>query len=228
MLLLKLVMLSNRKCSRETKATMLKTERVCHYNVDWESRFSWLNKSDEDNTKGFCKLCKNTFIVAYDGLKSLTQHAASKKHKDSESAAAMSQRMTSFFTPNGSAQSEKVSIAELTEVYHSIKHHISYAAQDCSLKVHEQIITDSDIVKQMTGGRTKCTAIVNQVLYPYSMELVQEDLKNEVPFSIATEASNKGNRKVLSSWDSIFLTKKRHLSQNFGLLRRLIRKFNIY
>lgn len=172
-----------------------KVRRVCHYNVDWESRFSWLNKCDEDNTKGFCKLCKNTFTVAYDGLKSLTQHAASKKHKDSESAAAMSQRMSSFFTPKGSAQSEKVSIAELTEVYHSIKHHISYAAQDCSLKVLKQIITDSDIVKQMTGGRTKCTAIVNQVLYPYSMELVQEDLKNEVPFSIATDASNKGNRK---------------------------------
>ncbi|GFU72202.1 uncharacterized protein TNCV_509651 [Trichonephila clavipes] len=35
----------------------------------------------------------------------------------------------------------------------------------------------------MTGGRTKCTALVNQVLFPYSMELVQEDL--------ATDASNK-------------------------------------
>ncbi|GFV85233.1 retrovirus-related Pol polyprotein from transposon 297 [Trichonephila clavipes] len=42
----------------------------------------------------------------------------------------------------------------------------------------------------MTGGRTKCTALVNQVLFPYSMELVQEDLKNDVPFSVATDASN--------------------------------------
>lgn len=48
----------------------------------------------------------------------------------------------------------------------------------------------------MTGGRTKCTAIVNQVLYPYSMELVQEYLKDGIPFSIATDASNKGNRKI--------------------------------
>ncbi|GFS98471.1 dimer_Tnp_hAT domain-containing protein [Trichonephila clavipes] len=39
----------------------------------------------------------------------------------------------------------------------------------------------------MTGGRTK----LNQVLFPYSMELVQEDLKNDVPFSVATDASNK-------------------------------------
>ncbi|GFY30686.1 dimer_Tnp_hAT domain-containing protein [Trichonephila clavipes] len=106
----------------------------------------------------------------------------------------MSHRMKSFFTPKGSAQSEKVGVAELTEVYHSIKHHISYVAQDCSLKVLKQVINDSDIVKQMTGGRTKCTALVNQVLFPYSMELVQEDLKNDVPFSVETDASNKGNR----------------------------------
>ncbi|GFV62648.1 dimer_Tnp_hAT domain-containing protein [Trichonephila clavipes] len=103
----------------------------------------------------------------------------------------MSPRMKSFFTPKGSAQSEKVDIAELTEFYHSIKHHISYVAQDCSLKVLKQVINDSDIVKQMTGGRTKCTALVNQVLFPYSMEPVQEDLKNDVPFSVATDASNK-------------------------------------
>ncbi|GFU96465.1 uncharacterized protein TNCV_90381 [Trichonephila clavipes] len=50
----------------------------------------------------------------------------------------------------------------------------------------------------MTGGRTKCTALVNQVLFPYSMELVQEDLKNDVPFSVATDASNKGNRKFFT------------------------------
>ncbi|CAG4941709.1 unnamed protein product [Parnassius apollo] len=133
--------------------------------------------------------------VAYDGVKTLTQHATLKKHKDSASAAALSQRMNSFFTPKGSAQSGKVSIVELVELYHSIKHHISYVAQDCSLKVLKQVITDSEIVKQMTGGHTKCTALINQVLYPYSMDLVQEGLKNEVPFSNAIDAAYKGNRK---------------------------------
>jgi hypothetical protein len=187
--------MEDEKASTSTGIPPKKVRRVCYYNVDWESRFSWLNKCKEDDTKGYCKLCKITFTVAYDGLKSLTHHAASKKHKYSESATDMSQRISSFFTSKGSTQSEKVSIAELTEVYHNIKHHISYVAQDCSIKVLKQIITDSDIIKQMTGGRTKCTAITNQVLYPYSMELVQEDLKNEIPFSIATDASNKGNRK---------------------------------
>ncbi|GFW26083.1 dimer_Tnp_hAT domain-containing protein [Trichonephila clavipes] len=130
-------------------------------------------------------------VVAYDGLKAVTHHSEAKKHKECESAAAMSPRMKSFFTPKDSAQSEKVDIAELTEFYHSIKHHISYVAQDCFLKVLKQVINDSDIIKQMTGGRTKCTALVNHVLFPYSMEPVQEDLKNDVPFSVATDASNK-------------------------------------
>ncbi|GFW64737.1 uncharacterized protein TNCV_4450401 [Trichonephila clavipes] len=96
-------------------------------------------------------------VVAYDGLKAVTHHAEVKKHKECESDAAMSHRMKSFFTPKGSAQSEKVGIAELTN--HSIKHHISYVVQDCSLKVLKQVINDSDIVKQMTGGRTKWSRV---------------------------------------------------------------------
>ncbi|GFT00332.1 dimer_Tnp_hAT domain-containing protein [Trichonephila clavipes] len=148
--------MEDKEASNSKGTPTKKARRVCHYNVDWESRFVWLNKCDEDNTKGYCKLCKNSFTVAYDGLKAVTHHAEAKKHKECESAAAMSHRMKSFFTPKGSAQ---------------------------------------NIVKQITGGRTKCTALVNQVLFPYSMELVQEDLKNDVPFSVATDASNNVNRK---------------------------------
>ncbi|GFX72944.1 hypothetical protein TNCV_1752501 [Trichonephila clavipes] len=99
--------------------------------LDWESRFVSLNKCDEDNTKGYCKLCKNSFTVAYDGLKAVTHHAEAKKHKECESAAAVSHRLKPFFTPKGSAQSEKVGIAELTEAYHSIKHQYLCVAQDC-------------------------------------------------------------------------------------------------
>ncbi|GFV99721.1 dimer_Tnp_hAT domain-containing protein [Trichonephila clavipes] len=157
--------MEDKEASNSKGTPTKKARRVCHYNVDWES--------------------------PYDSLKAVTHHAEAKKRKECESAAAMSHRMKSFFTPKGSAQSEKVGIAELTEVYHSIKHHISYVAHDCSLKVLKQVINDSDIVKQMTGGRTKCTALVNQGLFPYSMELVQEDLKNDVPFSVANDASNK-------------------------------------
>ncbi|GFV20521.1 uncharacterized protein TNCV_4142821 [Trichonephila clavipes] len=162
--------MEDKEASNSKETQTKKARRVCHYNVDWKLRFVWLNKCDEDNRKGYCKLCKNSFTVAYDGLKAVTHHAEAKEHKECESAAAMSHRMKSFFTPKGSAQSEKVGIAELTEVYHGIKRHISYVPQDCSLKVLKQVIRDSDIVKQMTGGRTKCTALLLFNFYEDSFE----------------------------------------------------------
>ncbi|GFU72203.1 hypothetical protein TNCV_509661 [Trichonephila clavipes] len=116
--------MEDKEASNSKETQTKKARRVCHYNVDWKLRFVWLNKCDEDNRKGYCKLCKNSFTVAYDGLKAVTHHAEAKEHKECESAAAMSHRMKSFFTPKGSAQSEKVGIAELTEV--GIKRHISY------------------------------------------------------------------------------------------------------
>ncbi|GFS98470.1 hypothetical protein TNCV_3478601 [Trichonephila clavipes] len=95
--------MEDKEASNSKGTPTKKARRFCHYNFDWESRFVWLNKCDEDNTKGYCKLFKNSFTVAYDGLKAVTHHAEAKKHKECESAAAMSHRMKSFFTPKGSA-----------------------------------------------------------------------------------------------------------------------------
>ncbi|XP_070793562.1 cytochrome P450 2C5-like isoform X2 [Pituophis catenifer annectens] len=91
---------------------------------------------------------------------------------------------------------EKVTVAEMAETYHGIKHHISFLAQDCGIKLMKQIFDDSEIVKKMSCGRTKSSAIVNEVLYPFSIELVLNDLKTGIPFSLSTDASNKGNRKM--------------------------------
>ncbi|GFS73799.1 uncharacterized protein TNCV_1458391 [Trichonephila clavipes] len=89
--------MEDKEASNSKETQTKKARRVCHYNVDWKLRFVWLNKCDEDNRKGYCKLCKNSFTVAYDGLKAVTHHAEAKEHKECESAAAMSHRMKSFF-----------------------------------------------------------------------------------------------------------------------------------
>lgn len=117
-----------------------------------------------------------------------------KNHKQSENAAAMFHRMTSFLIPKHSPQNEKVSLAELTEAYHNIKPHISYVDQDCSLKILKQVINDSDIMKQMAGGRTIYTALENQVISWFngtSAERFEE-----------CDDYNKGNNKLFPVPDS--------------------------
>jgi hAT family C-terminal dimerisation region len=176
-----------------------KKRRLCMYNPEWEKEFSWVVKCcsfGNEQNKARCKLCNTSVTVAYEGVKALTQHGDSQKHKNNVAAAAASQRIHNFFVIKDNSQTEKVNIAELTHVFHGVKHHNSFVAQDCTIKIMKQIIPDSEIVKKITAGRTKSSAIVNNVLYPYSLELVLDDLQNGLPFSVATDATNKGNRKV--------------------------------
>ena len=174
-----------------------KKRRMCLYNPEWEKsdQLSWVNKCNNDRTKARCNLCNATFTIAYDGIKALIQHGDSQKHQRNVHVTVTARRMDSFFSTKDSSQNDKVTIAELVHIFHGVKHHLSFVAQDCSVKVMKQVLSDSEIAKKMTAGRTKASAIVNMVLYPFSLEHVLNDLKSGTPFSIATDASNKGNRK---------------------------------
>lgn len=89
--------------------------------------------------------------------------------------------------------------AEVTHVYHTVKHGLSYNSGDCALKLTVRMLNDSSIAKKMSCGRTKAEAVVTDVLSPKAIEEVIKKLKSgatPLPFSLHTDASNKGNRKM--------------------------------
>jgi len=172
-----------------------KKRRLCLYNVQWESEFDWLQKVVGNATHAKCKLCCCTFSVGFDGKHAVSSHEKTKKHIHASESAASSHTLKAFFTAPRTVLSDKVTVAEVVEVYHGVKHHMSYLAQDCSHKVQKSVIDDSDIVKRMSCGRTKTSAIVNNVLQPFALECVVAKLQSGLPFAVATDASNKGSRK---------------------------------
>lgn len=90
-----------------------------------------------------------------------------------------------------------ISAAELAHVYHSIMHHHSYLSMDCATNLNRIIFSDSKIAAKMTCGRTKASSIVCNVLSPISIERhLKYLIENNIKFSIANDASNKGNRKM--------------------------------
>ena len=144
-------------------------------------------KCHNDESMARCSSCKSNFSISYDGVGALSSHSNSNKHKQTIKSISATKRMHIFFNPQGSSQSDKVNVAELTHVYHSVSHHISYLAQDCSVKVMKVIADDSEIVKKMTAGCTKASALVNMVLHPFAVETVLEKLKDGlkgIPFSV--------------------------------------------
>ena len=169
-------------------------KRKCGFQDKGLNEFNWVKPFTDDPGNIQCKICLSTFTVVHDGVAALKQHESTQSHKKKVESASKSHLINSFLIKQNSPESDKVAIAELTCTFHCVKHHLSYASQDCLVKVLKQIITDSEIIKKMSIGKTKTSALVNQVIYPHSMEQIFKSLKKGLPFSISTDASNKGNR----------------------------------
>ena len=94
----------------------------------------------------------------------------------------------------------KVAAAELGLVYHNVKHHHSYASLDCGNKLCGDIFGDFEVAQKMSCGRTKGECMVKNVLATKSVEdflqVLRDPMKTSLFFSIATDASNKVNRKI--------------------------------
>ena len=82
-------------------------------------------------------------------------------------------------------------MADLCEVYCVVKHHQSYRSVDCGAQVSSVIHA-----KGMTSRKTKAKALCESVQARCSVQKHVDYVKDkDLPFSVATDASNKGTAK---------------------------------
>lgn len=158
---------------------------------------SWLQK--ESAYSGKCKLCFATFTVKYDGKKAVDKHAKSARHMEKEKLISKN-NLIEVYMPDLLLEDNNCAVnAELAMVYHAIKHQHSYISTDCGIKLNCKIFSQTALSKSIHCGRTKCSAMAENILGPKSIELVLNDLKNcdtQVYFSISSDASNRGYKKL--------------------------------
>ncbi|KAK0135426.1 hypothetical protein N1851_028718 [Merluccius polli] len=175
-----------------------KKKRLCSYKKEWELKRSWVKPVVGDEKKVFCTLCRREFAISHGGEHDLSRHEDSDVHKKAVLAKGAS-NITSFFA-SSIAEKDKIAASEVTYVYHTIKHGLSYNSTDCAVKLNETIFQDSLIAKKMHLGRTKAEMISMDVLGPSTVGKIVTYLSpaegEPVYFSIASDASNKGNRKM--------------------------------
>lgn len=93
---------------------------------------------------------------------------------------------------------EKLTAAELALIYHTVKHNLSYNSMDC-IKLNRMIYVDSSIATNIYLAKTKMEALVTEVLGPYAIQYLVDDLKTEnLYFCLQTDTSNKKNIKLFS------------------------------
>jgi hypothetical protein len=107
----------------------------------------------------------------------------------------MSSALSNFIVKCDSSETKSIVVSEVCLAYHSVNHHLSYRSTDCGNKLIHNLFTDSKIAKGLRCGRTKMEAIVKNVLSPASIESHLNKIRGKA-FSIASDASNKGNIKL--------------------------------
>lgn len=168
-------------------------KRKTCFNLSWCQEHRFIGKSHRGELYAFCKLCRIDIDVSSRGKGAIDRHASTDRHRENASSAGQSS-LSSFFAPQTSNPiTDQTTAAELTKVYHTIKHHQSYRSLDCSTKVDRQVYSDSAVAKGVTLGRTKAQALCSNVLAPYSTRTHLDYIKeHDLPFSLASDASNKG------------------------------------
>jgi hypothetical protein len=146
----------------------------------------------DDDSRVRCKICNKNFSISHGGENDITRHAAGLIHKTNVIRKNTNKFMTDFVMRKLDPNTDKVTAAECTKVYHIVQHEHSYP--------------DSDIVKKLSCAGTKAEAIATGVLAPTSVDdssgilhrnMIEIEAEDPTPyFSIASDASNHGTSKM--------------------------------
>lgn len=175
-----------------------KRQKTQRYLEKWESdpKFKgWLRQSKKGPDFFHCAACDTDGKA---GKSEIEKHAEGKKHK--KFAEAVKTTKSVFDMPSVSGQRNEVQVkeGEIRLVAFLNEHNIAHSAIEHLVPVVQAVCPDSDIAKKLQCGRTKCTAIVKNVLGGEVKDNIYELLRNN-PFSlIADESTDKGCTKHLA------------------------------
>lgn len=140
-------------------------------------------------------------MFTYNSLQ-IKQHGETKHHKLKTELYKKTSTLDRFFGSTGSSSNsltcdDKISASELALTYHTVKHNLSYNSMDCTVKLNKIIYADSKTALNIKLGRTKMEALVNEVLGPYALQTLLNDLNApNLYFCLQTDASNRKNIKL--------------------------------
>lgn len=133
----------------------------------------WLTADKNDKYSCICKCCNKTLKV---GKSELQKHCGSLKHQSKVKSWYINQKRITDVIQQ-SVYKNKVKKANLLLSAFSAEHNATFMLVDHLTDVLKKAFPDSDILKDVQLKRTKCTAIVRNVLEKFEDENAKEELQ---------------------------------------------------
>lgn len=163
--------------------------RKCVFNQDLQKKYPFMKKGKTDSDI-FCEICISTISIAAAGKTEIEKHLDSTKHKKALEARSSSRKVTNFYT---SSTDYTTSACEGVWSYHLTKSNHSFRSSDCASKIFRICFE----IRNFHCARTKCDAIVSNVLAPHVVDEIKKELAGVNYLSITTDSSNHGNIKMM-------------------------------
>ncbi|KAL0859016.1 hypothetical protein ABMA27_010870 [Loxostege sticticalis] len=171
----------------------------------------WLTVCIGDDTKAWCKACKCTLIAH---KKDLVEHSKTKKHDQSlkrSNVVGQSSKVTDFFEK---PIKEPRKIAEL-KIAAYVAEHSSIKSVDHLGVLIKNLDPTSQVLKDLKLHRSKCTALIRNVISPCFLEDLLEEIGDSHFSVIIDETTTIDTKKVMCLIIRFFSQKKQKIITQF-------------
>ncbi|CAF4037025.1 unnamed protein product [Rotaria sordida] len=143
------------------------SKRRCTFNQNWlnDSKYApFLKECRTNKHLAHCSVCKSNFSIANGGTYLINRHMEQDNHKRlAETQEKENSRSIRDFIVPSSALT-KLTAAELSLVYHGVRHGYSYISQSCTFDLLKKIFGESYIGQNICCGKTKARELSVNVL----------------------------------------------------------------
>jgi hypothetical protein len=129
-------------------------------------------KEDQQVEKVLCSICKSEFSIEHGGRSNMLQHIKKRKHATAAETKSSSRKVMSYCTKETITDEYKHTAAEGLSAFHTIKRNHFFWSMDCTSSVirsHKE---------KSSCGRTNCESVVVNVLAPFAMQQICEELES--------------------------------------------------
>lgn len=168
-------------------------KRKCKFNAALQKQYPHFVASKESQSVVICSLCKDSLNISGNWKYAIEKHIKTKKHQSKLNLLNNKHFLICNINKNVDKMIEinNLAIAEGVNVYHGIKHNISFKTHDCTSKINH-LCFDSNY----SCGKTKATAIANKVFMKDVLEKLIVDLNQTNFVSMGIDTSNKKSTKI--------------------------------
>lgn len=168
-------------------------KRSCIFNQELQNEYPFLKKVHVLDNRVKCLTCGSEFSVSHGGRADIKDHLKSSRHKNSLLASAGSSKLTSYFKSSEPRNNElDLAAKEAVFAYHTVNHNLSFNSNVCTSK-----LISTFFEPKFTLGKTKCEAIVLNVLAPLALDELREELNKSNFVTISMDSSNRKEIKIV-------------------------------